>query len=79
MKCLLPNCESSTGGPHQPFCTFHWGMVLPPMQKTIVRLYRNGHASSGYAEAVANALQQVQDRVAAPRLDPFTSWPFRRA
>ena len=52
-------------------CSYHWGMVPVPMQRTVVKLYNSGKPLAGHTEAVVNAVRQVQDRINLPELDPF--------
>ncbi len=46
-------------------CWRHWEMVPPPLQKTIWRLWANGHPKDGHAEACTSAIDQVQAKIGA--------------
>lgn len=75
--CPIKGCEEPIYDSKYVMCRAHWMMVSEPLQKTIWRLYASGKRWDGYAEAVASATQQVEEKVSGDVLDPFTSWPFR--
>ncbi len=46
-------------------CFEHWALVPKVLQKLIWQLWRQGNPEAGHGEAVANAIEQVNARVAA--------------
>lgn len=62
--CAVPACDTTTQS-NRLMCFNHWKLVPLPMQRTITKLYNNDRPLNGYQDACLNAVQQVQDKLAA--------------
>ena len=62
--CPIRDCDR-TARSNQVMCFEHWALVPKVLQKLIWQLWRQGNPEAGHGEAVANAIEQVNARVAA--------------
>lgn len=62
--CPIHGCERAARS-EQLMCFEHWALVPKVLQVLIWRLWRQGKPVEGYREAVSNAIEQVNARVAA--------------
>ena len=62
--CPIRGCPREARDGHA-MCFEHWNLVPLVLQRTIWRLWRSGRPEEGHRDAVANAISQVNARVAA--------------
>lgn len=61
--CPIRGCHRNASE-DQLMCYVHWDLVPKVLQTLIWRLWSSGKPKDGYGEAVSNAIEQVNARVA---------------